>query len=56
MFAEVNRNLPELAVFVSMLGESPAVLKFAMDNRYIAFYGIMVCKINFLLILWKRWI
>ena len=32
IFAEVNKNLLELAVFVSMLGENPTVLKLAMDN------------------------
>ena len=30
--AEVNKNLPEVAVFVSMLGENPTVLKLAVDN------------------------
>ena len=32
IFAEVNKNLLELAVFVSMLGENPTVLKLAVDN------------------------
>ena len=32
IFAEVNKNLPELAVFVSMLGENRTVLKLAVDN------------------------
>ena len=32
IFAEVNKNLPELAVFVSILGENPTVLKLAVDN------------------------
>ena len=32
IFAEVNKNLPELAVFLSMLGENPTVLKLAVDN------------------------
>ena len=32
IFAEVNKNLLELAVFMSMLGENPTVLKLAMDN------------------------
>ena len=32
IFAEVNKNLPELAVFVSMLGENPTILKLAVDN------------------------
>ena len=27
MFAEVNKNLPELAVFESMIGENPDVTK-----------------------------
>ena len=32
IFAEVNKNLLELAVFVSMLGENPTILKLAVDN------------------------
>ena len=32
IFAEVNKNFLELAVFVSMLGENPTVLKLAVDN------------------------
>ena len=32
IFAEVNKNLLELAVFVSTLGENPTVLKLAVDN------------------------
>ena len=32
IFAEVNKNLLELAVFVSMPGENPTVLKLAVDN------------------------
>ena len=32
IFSEVNKNLPELAVFVSILGENPTVLKLAVDN------------------------
>ena len=32
IFAEVNKNLLELAVFVSMLRENPTVLKLAVDN------------------------
>ena len=32
IFAEVNKNLLELAVFVSMLGENPTVLKLVVDN------------------------
>ena len=32
IFAEVNKNLLELAVFVSMLGENPSVLKLAVDS------------------------
>ena len=36
IFAEVNKNLLELAVFVSMLGENPTVLKLAVDNVYLS--------------------
>ena len=32
IFAEINKNFLELAVFVSMLGENPNVLKLAVDN------------------------
>ena len=32
IFAEVNKNLLELAVFVSMLEENPTVLNLAVDN------------------------
>ena len=32
IFAEVNKNLPELSVFVSMLGENPTVIKLAVYN------------------------
>ena len=32
IFAEVNKNFLELAVFVSMLGENRTVLKLAVDN------------------------
>ena len=32
IFAEVDKNLLELAVFVSMLGENPTVLNLAVDN------------------------
>ena len=32
IFADVNKNLLELAVVVSMLGENPTVLKLAVDN------------------------
>ena len=32
IFGEVNKNLLELAVFVSMLGENRTVLKLPVDN------------------------
>ena len=32
VFAEANKSLPELAVFVSMLGENPTILKLAVYN------------------------
>ena len=32
IFSEVNKNLPELAVFVSIVGENPTILKIAVDN------------------------
>ena len=46
IFAEVNKNLLELAVFVSMLGENPTVLKLAVDNVANFFFSVLS----------KRWI
>ena len=46
IFAEVNKNLLELAVFVSMLGENPTVLKLAVDNVVNFFFSVLS----------KRWI
>ena len=40
IFAEVNNNLPELAVFVSMLGENPTVLKLAVDNANLSLWDL----------------
>ena len=39
-FAEENKNLPELAVFVSMLGENPTVLKLAVDNVNLSLWDL----------------
>ena len=41
IFAEVNKNLPELAVFVSMLGENRTVLKLAVDNVNLSLGGFV---------------
>ena len=43
IFAEVNKNLLELAVFVSMLGENPTVLKLAVDN-----VNLSLCDLRYL--------
>ena len=40
IFAEVNKNLLELAVFVSMLGENPTVLKLAVDNVNLSLWDL----------------
>ena len=40
IFAEVNKNLPELAVFVSMLGENPTVLKLAVDSVNLSLWDL----------------
>ena len=40
IFAEVNKNLPELAVFVSMLGENQTVLKLAVDNVNLSLWDL----------------
>ena len=40
IFAEVNKNLPELTVFVSMLGEHPTVLKLAVDNVNLSLWDL----------------
>ena len=40
IFAEVNKNLLELAVFVSMLGENRSVLKLAVDNVNLSLWDL----------------
>ena len=40
IFAEVNKNLPELAVCVSMLGENPTNLKLAVDNVNLSLWDL----------------
>ena len=40
IFAEVNKNLPELAVLVSMLGENQTVLKLAVDNVNLSLWDL----------------
>ena len=40
IFAEVNKNLLELAVFVSMLGENPTILKLAVDNVNLSLWDL----------------
>ena len=40
IFAEVNKNLLELAVFVSILGENPTVLKLAVDNVNLSLWDL----------------